>query len=247
MAEHRFPTPRPVRLDVRIPAGDIEVETVDGEEAVVVLEGPERLVDETHVTLAGDRLVVEHPARRFVGFSGLFGGSLHVRVRVPHGSAAALATASADAALRGRFASLETRSASGDLVVDGDVAGDATVKTVSGDVRLPHVGGRLTVQTVSGDVSAASVDGSVSAKSVSGDVRIDSVREGHASFTSVSGDVEVGVAPGSLLDVDAGSVSGHLSSEVPLAGEPSAADGDGPRIVLRGKTVSGDVKVFRAA
>ena len=148
--------------------------------------------------------------------------------------------------LRGSFGSLETKSAAGDLVVDGTVDGSARIKTVSGDVRLRTVGGDLTAQSVSGDVTATSVGGDVSVKSVSGDVRIDSTREGHVTVQSVSGDIEVGVAPGTNLDVDAGSVSGDLISEVAL-GSDAGAVGDGPMLVVRGKTVSGDFKVFRAA
>jgi hypothetical protein len=81
---------------------------------------------------------------------------------------------------------------------------------------------------------------------VSGDVRLESVRVGSVSVQSVSGDVEVGVEAGTNLDVDAGSVSGDLTSEVPLGSEPGAG-GDGPSLVVRGKTVSGDFRVFRAS
>ena len=47
MGEHRFHTPQPVELEVKVPTGDIEVTTVDGEESLVVVEGDERMVDQT--------------------------------------------------------------------------------------------------------------------------------------------------------------------------------------------------------
>lgn len=253
MAVHRFHTPQPVELELKVPAGDVQVETVDGDESTVVVEGNEKLVEQTTVELVGNRLLVELRTKR--GAFGLtiqigdftFGPSgLNIRVRVPHASRAELTTAAADMELRGRFAGLVSKSASGDLIVEGDVAGDAEIKTVSGDVRLRTVGGELRVQTVSGDVTAASVANGVTVKSVSGDVRVESARAGHITVQSVSGDIEVGVAPGTNLDVDAGSVSGDLTSEVAL-GSDAGNLGDGPTLVVRGKTVSGDFKVFRAA
>jgi DUF4097 and DUF4098 domain-containing protein YvlB len=253
MALHTFHTPQPVELELTIPAGEIEVETADVDESTVTLEGDERLVDQTVVELAGNTLRVE-----LEGGKGPFGisialgsftigrASLRIHVRVPHDSRVELSTAAADMVVRGRVGSLETKSASGDLSVDAHVAGDAVVKTVSGDVRMLAVGGELRAQTVSGDISAASVGGNIVAKSVSGDLRFESTREGNVTAQSVSGDIRVGVAPGTNLDVDAGSVSGDLDSEVPLGGDAGNL-GDGPTLVVRGKTVSGDFKVFRAA
>lgn len=252
MTERAFTTPEPVDLDVKIPAGEIKVETVDGDQSSVLLEGPEKLLEQTRVELVGNRIVVELEQKGPFGLTIMIGdwsfgrGGLTVRARVPHGSRPDLMTASADMHLRGRYASLRTKSTAGDLVVDGSVERDAEIKTVSGDARLGAIGGSLTVQSVSGDVTAASVGGDVSAKFVSGDLRLDAAHAGHVTVQSVSGDIEIGVAPGTNLDVDAGSVSGDLSSEVPL-GNDAGAVGDGPTLVVRGKTVSGDFKVFRAA
>ena len=252
MAEHRFHTPEPVELDVHIPIGGIEVETIDGDESFVTVTGSEKLLDQMRVELEGRRLIVTLKGKKPFGITISIGdfnfgsGGLHVTARVPHSSSAQITTATADTKLRGRYASLMTKSASGDLVVDGDVEGDATIKTVSGDVRMSHIGGELRATTVSGDVSASAVDGSIELKSVSGDVRFDSVREGTVTVQSISGDIEVGVAPGTNLDVDAGSVSGDLTSEVPLGSDPGPT-GDGPTLVVRGKTVSGGFRVFRAA
>jgi DUF4097 and DUF4098 domain-containing protein YvlB len=242
----RFATHQPVHLDIRVPAGGIDVETVDGDESTVTLAGSQKLIDATTVELAGDRLLVE-TRRKSRPFTGWFahGEGLQVRARVPHGSRAEIATASGDATLSGTFARLDVASVSGDLSMTGELGGDARVKTVSGDVHLPHVAGDLTTQTVSGSVSAEAVDGSVSAKSVSGRVRIGSLRTGTANVQSVSGDVELGIAPGTGIDVDAGSAGGRLSSEIPLSDRPA---GDaGPTVVIRTKTVSGDIRLVRAA
>jgi len=254
MAEHRFHTPLPLELQVHVPSGRIEVETVDGEESLVEVDGDPKLVEQTEVSLEGDRLVVGFRGKKPFGITIAIGSftlgseGLRVRASVPHGAAAGVSTASADVTVEGRLRELEVKTASGDVRLNGEVEGDAMVKTVSGDARIDRVGGDLKAQTVSGDVSVGWIGGSVEAKSVSGDVRFESVRQGSASFTSVSGDVEIGIASGSFLDVDAGTVSGDLSSEVPLASEPGDPGGaEGPTVVLRGKTVSGDVKVFRAA
>ena len=251
MADHRFHTPRPVDLDVRIPSGDVTVETVDGEESFVEVEGDPRLVEETRVELQGDRLLVELRTKKAFGFSIEIGGwswgneKLRIRARVPHSSAFASATASADIQARGTFSTLNTKTASGDLNVHGTVHGEANIKTVSGDAQLDVVGGDLRVQSVSGDVHVDQVHGSIGVKSVSGDVRIGSARGGEATLQSVSGDIELGVAPGTNVDVDANSVSGDLESDVPLASDPSGANGEGPTLVVRGKTVSGDFRLVR--
>jgi DUF4097 and DUF4098 domain-containing protein YvlB len=249
MLEHTFETPLPLRLEVTIPSGDIEVESTDGEQTHVTVDGDDRMLENVEVRHDGGKIVVSVREKSKFGISLSFGNSgLRVQARVPHGAGVKVKTASADTELAGSFAGLDVNSASGDVQMRGEVAEDVRIKTVSGDVELERVAGDLSVQCVSGDIRARSVAGSVDTKSVSGDIRIESLTAGDVRFSSVSGDIELGIAQGSLLDVDAGSTSGDLSSEVPLASEPVMGESAAaPTVVLRGRTVSGDVKVFRAA
>lgn len=250
MTDQHFHTPRLRRLEICIPAGRIQVETVDGDESVVDLDGDEDLVGRTRVELHGDELSVAFDSKpRLVGLFGFgefaTGGRLDVRAQVPHGVAARLVTAAADMEVRGRLATLDAKSASGDMELIGEIECDATLKTVSGKVILDSVGGNLAVHTVSGNIATADVGGSVDTKSVSANVRIGSVRQGHVSFKSVSGSIEVDVVAGTSVDIDASSVSGELDSEIPLADAPQI--GVRPTVVVRAQTVSGSFRVFRAA
>jgi hypothetical protein len=254
MSEHRFHTPEPAELEIRVPVGDIDVETIDGDESLVTIEGSDKVLELTEVRQEGRRIVVELKGKTPFGITISIGdlswggnNRLRVRARVPHGSDAVFATAAADMKVRGQLGALEVKSASGDLIVHGGIARDATIKSVSGDVVLDGVDGALQFTTVSGDVIARSVGRSVEGKTVSGDVRVASTREGSVAVQSVSGDIEIGVESGTNLDVDAGSVSGDLTSEVPLGSDPGSAEGQGPTLVVRGKTVSGDFRVFRAS
>lgn len=255
MLDQTFRTPLPLELEVAIPSGDIELETADGDETRIVVDGDERLLNEMDVRQDGTRVIVAYRGKGKIGFSIqpfslVFGATrLKIRATIPHRSAAKIKTTSADTSVSGQVGSLDVNAVSGDVRLRGEIAGDLTLKTVSGDADVDRVGGHLSAQTVSGDVRVGSVGGEVNAKSVSGDIRIEGVTAGDVRFTSVSGDVEIGIAPGSLLDVDAGSTSGDLSSEVPLASEPvvGGSGDDGPTVVVRGRTISGDFRIFRAA
>jgi DUF4097 and DUF4098 domain-containing protein YvlB len=253
MIEQSFHTPLPLTLEVSIPSGDIDVETTNGEETSLTVDGDERMLEHVELRHDGNRVSVTLRDKSKLGFSFSLGsivfgnGGLRVQARVPHGAGVKVKTASADSDITGHLGMLDVNGVSGDVRVRGEIAEDATVKTVSGDVDLERVDGDVSVQTVSGDLRVRAVAGSVDTKSVSGDIRLEALTAGDARFSSVSGDIEIGIASGSLLDVDAGSTSGDLASEVPLATEPpSGEEAAAPTVILRGRTVSGDVRVFRA-
>ncbi|HJQ51182.1 MAG TPA: DUF4097 family beta strand repeat-containing protein [Gaiellaceae bacterium] len=253
MIEQTYHTPLPLTLEVSIPSGDIDVDTTGGEETSISVGGDERLLEHVEVRQDGNRVSVTLRDKNKIGFSFSLGsiifgdGGLRVKAQVPHGAGVKVKTASADTEIEGHLRMLDVNGVSGDVRVRGEISDDATVKTVSGDIELDRVDGDLSVQTVSGDARVRGTAGSVEAKSVSGDIRLEALTAGETRFSSVSGDIEIGIAAGSMLDVDAGSTSGDLASEVPLATEPpSDEDAAAPTVILRGRTVSGDIRVFRA-
>ncbi len=241
MRNETFHTPGPVRLDVEMPAGEIEIATADTEETHVELEATSgneqvqemvaaariesvRRGDVFHVTVA---VRTRHGV--WISFSGgpdirLGTPEMRLRIACPAGAELDIKTKSADVQAHGRYGDLDFKTASGDLSVES--VGDASVKTASGDVHLETVAGTLDVKTVSGDMHVAAVGG-------------------NANFQTVSGDVFVHDAGGSI---SANSVSGDQRYEAVVNGrvELRAVSGDlgvgirrGSRVFIDANTVSG--------
>jgi DUF4097 and DUF4098 domain-containing protein YvlB len=262
-----FQTPGPLLLTVRVPAGLIEIETIEGAETEVELEPLDRdaaqVIAEANVDLrgrhgGGNELVVEIEERRFLVFSTA--PRVHVRIRCPHGADLDVKTVSADVRCDGFLGAASVKCVSGDVTLP-DVAGDARIKSVSGDVRMSRVGGAVEVQTVSGDVTTHAVGGNVSVTTVSGDLRVDEAgrsvttksvsgdqfvgaAKGGATCQSVSGDVYLAIPRGMSVWIDANSRSGDVTSEL----DPSEGGGEAEGSVaeLRVKTMSGDIRIARA-
>jgi DUF4097 and DUF4098 domain-containing protein YvlB len=124
------------------------------------------------------------------------------------------------------------------------VGGSANVHSASGDIELAEVRGAVDAHTLSGDLRIEAAYGDVNANTVSGDQTHEAVMTGSVVAQSVSGDVLVGVRRGSRVYLDCNTVSGDTSSELAVSGEP--AEGDGPTVEVRAKTVSGDIRITRA-
>jgi DUF4097 and DUF4098 domain-containing protein YvlB len=229
MRTETFQTPGPVRLDIRLGAGEIRLETADVAETTVTLD-PLRdndasvsAVDEARVELRGDGEVVVDVRERRRGFRG---AEVLVEVRCPDESSLRAKSGSADLEGNGRFASIDIESGSGDVQVS-EVGGEAKVNAASGDVQIRDVGGDARVNTASGDVQIRSIGGEAKVNSASGDVQLGDVAR-ELSVNSASGDVNIREAKG---DVSVNTASGDQQLGAVVVGKVSL------------KSASGDLKV----
>jgi hypothetical protein len=265
-----FETPGEVHVRIALGAGDVQIDAGSEPRTEVELvalrddETTRTAIEEATVEARerGDRteIVVEIQRKGGWGFLGR-GPSVGVRVRCPHATDVDVTTASADVTTTGRLGDVDVKSASGDLAFEtvasfrattasgdvtvNDVGGNGNVKTASGDVSVRRSHGSLSLNLASGDALVGDAAGPISVATVSGDQEIACVQAGEVKLQSVSGDVRVGVRSGLRVWIDATSVSGSMTSELPMD-ETAAGRGD-PAIELRARTVSGDVRIVRAA
>jgi DUF4097 and DUF4098 domain-containing protein YvlB len=228
MRTESFATPGPVGLRINVPAGDVEVETAEVAETTVELEVRGHDADEVERGVRiearprgdGHEVVVDADER-----GRLFRNvEYRVRVTAPQGADLESNLASADLRARGRYGAVDVNIASGDVELER--VESSRVNSASGDVRIEQSSGPVKVNTASGDVA------------------LRRVAEGEVDVHSASGDIEVGIAKGSRLFVDAQSLSGDTSSELELEAAP--AGDEGPLVELRAQTMSGDISVRRA-
>jgi DUF4097 and DUF4098 domain-containing protein YvlB len=174
-----------------------------------------------------------------------FGGSEpDVHIALPEGSSVEVTTASGDTEIIGGLAKASVTSASGNVSV-ADEVGVLEMKTASGDVTTAHVRESLTCHSASGNVRCDGTGTMTKIRTASGSVRLSVEVPSEISVRTVSGNVAVTVARGLDVDVDATSLSGRLSSTMPLDGTTEGSTKDA--VSISAKTVSGDVKVSSAS
>ena len=271
MRREVFHTPGPLTLDLRLPSGEIEVASGEGEETVVELDATRdnddarAVVESARIELRrrgdGHEVLVDVERKRFGFLFDMMRSGLTLRVRVPDDADVQISTSSADVDLRGRFGSLKAQLASGDLRAD-EFDGRVDVKSASGDVELQRIGGPASIATASGDIVIRAVHGEATLRSASGDVFVDeaadsltvqtasgdqqirSVGSGRIALTSASGDQQVGVRSGSRVHLDVKTMSGDASSELEVRDRPG--EGSGPQVEIRATSMSGDIRIQRA-
>jgi DUF4097 and DUF4098 domain-containing protein YvlB len=213
----------------------------------------------TRVELEDDTLVIHVPGAEFWTWRRT--PKLKITARVPLGSSVVGKTASADVRLTGvysdvRFdvasADVEVAEVTGDVALDaasghlsvGRAGGSVRAKSASGSVRLGDVTGDVNADTASGNIRTGAITGSLRAATASGDIEIGSLHQGEASIRSASGDITVGVTPGTAIWMDVNTASGKSVTDLTAQGEH--IPDDQVELQLRVRTASGDIRVHRA-
>jgi DUF4097 and DUF4098 domain-containing protein YvlB len=250
----------PVKAQITTSSGDVTIGASETSTIEVILSVKDStmayLLDEATVKFDAQSRVLEVRSRTHDGTSGLrglksvirhsnwfdFGGSdPDVHIALPEGSSIEVATASGETEVIGNLAKASVTTASGGVRVNDEV-GSLDMKTASGDVRTGTVRESLTCHSASGNVRCEGAGAKTKIRTASGTVRVTAEVPSEISIQTVSGNVNVTVARGLEVDVDATSISGRLSSTMPLdsaEGGPSSGD----VVSISAKTVSGNVTI----
>ena len=204
MRTETFQTPDDVRIDIRLGAGEIRLETRVQRETQVRLEplgdneATQAAIEEARVELRprgnGHEVIVDVRGRSR-GFGLGRGVDVLVEVSCPEGSEVEVKSGSADVEGRGHFGDVEVETGSGEVQFE-DV-GNAEISSASGDVQVTSIGGDARINTASGDVQLGSLAADGKVNSASGDVQIREA-QGPLAVNSASGDVQIRDAAASV-------------------------------------------------
>ena len=151
-------------------------------------------------------------------------------------------TGSGDVRL-GLVTAAAVKTGSGDIAIERCRSG-VRLESASGTVSISELGGSGHVSTASGDVRLGAVDGDVQIRTASGDVTVNRASAGEVRTKTATGNVGIGVVPGTAALLDCSSITGYISSELEPAEEPE--DAEQPRLAVRARTVSGSIAIRRA-
>lgn len=249
-----------VRANVTTSSGNVTIGATDTSSIEVTLSIKDpamaHVLDEAIVTFDATSRVLEVRSRTNDGVGALrglksvirhsnwfdFGGAdPDVHIALPEGSSVEVTTASGETDIIGNLATATVASASGGVRV-ADEVDSLDIKTASGDVWSATVRENLTCHSASGNIRCEGAGAKTKIRTASGTVKLTAEVPSDISIQTVSGNVNVTVARGLEVDVDATSVSGRLSSTMPLdstAGGPSNTD----VVSISARTVSGNVSI----
>ncbi len=213
-------TPLRVRFEITVPRTyDVDLETSGGNIEVADLDG------ELRTETAGGNLTF-----------GNIGGMVWAR------------TAGGNISLEGASGTAELRTSGGNIVL-GDIAGTVDAETAGGGIRIERAGGDVRAETSGGNITVDDVAGNIIATTSGGNVvaTISSQPTGDCRLETSAGTVNVTLAPGISVDVNASTSVGRVTSDFDVDGNVSrrsirgAINGGGPELRLR--TSAGSIRI----
>ena len=258
--EQTFPVSGKASLVIRNVRGSVQVRA--GESGQVLVAAVKHTgtgdadLTSIELTQAADGTVtaaVRFPERH--GFDRMFSNPCKVdlTLTVPAECSLDVRTVSAEIDAQGLTGRFELHTVSGGMRL-GALSGEMELHSVSGEVRGQGLKGPLDVRTVSGNVL---LEGSeiqaAHTHSVSGSLKLETgLGEGPYEFRSVSGDVGLYVPPQASLTAVLRSVSGGLSSSLPLTSlerrngnQVAEVQGGGVKVAMQ--SVSGTLRLANPA
>ena len=235
------------RFSLRVASGEVSIRGVEGDRIRVKADDEDAFRRQFSVDAGDDFLDIRQNDKLGLGIFSR-GESVDIEVEVPHGATVKVDSQSGDIEALDLSGSKSFRTASGEIELHR-LAGPAEVETVSGDL---HIEGAapidLRAKTVSGDVEVrVPIVRRLDLGTTSGDAVLDAELKGEGPFSirTISGDVMVVGRSG--FRVEAESITGDLSSELPAKRESMPGrkilivGRPGPTLTFR--SVSGDFGV----
>jgi Putative adhesin len=144
------------------------------------------------------------------------GGKHQISVRVPAGSTLTLTLVNGNISVHGVAGDATLRSVGGNI--DGEVGGNLRTNSVTGNIRLTAPGAKsIEVKTVNGDVELKGSPTEVEVVTVSGNAKVQLGTVSRGRFKTISGNVTAALALAPDAELEGESVSGNLRFDFPAA------------------------------
>jgi hypothetical protein len=105
-----------------------------------------------------------------------------------------------------------------------EINGSAVVKNTHGDSMIREVAGDLQVNAANGNITVERPRGSVTAKTANGSIRVGDAARGTLRLETATGELEVGIHPGSAAYLDVHTKSGAIQNLMESAGQPTQSE-----------------------
>jgi hypothetical protein len=124
-----------------------------------------------------------------------------------------------------------------------EVDGPAVIRNANGETFIGAVTGSLQISASNGGISVDRADGDVTAKTANGALRVGRVSRGITSLKTSMGEIEVGIAAGTAVLLDAETRLGSVRNGLATANGPEPAD---ETAEVHARTAVGDIVIRRA-